>query len=77
MVASDRLAIDTAEQKNAVESYVYEMRNKLDDSLSPYTTAQVLKKKVSIGSYNCRPASSFQFCSNKQRTGCTVKVKTL
>jgi len=40
MVASDRLAIDTAEQKNAVESYVYDMRNKLNESLAAFSTEQ-------------------------------------
>ncbi len=38
MLAADRLAIETAEKKNAVESYVYDMRNKLTDSLSEFAT---------------------------------------
>lgn len=40
MMASDRLAIETAEQKNAVESYVYDMRSKLHESLAPFATEQ-------------------------------------
>jgi len=38
MVASDKLATETAEKKNAVESYVYNMRGKLQDSLSSFAT---------------------------------------
>jgi heat shock protein 4 len=39
MVASDRLAFETAEKKNAVESYVYEMRDKLSGILSEFSSA--------------------------------------
>jgi len=39
MLAADRLAIETAEKKNAVESYVYDMRNKLNDSYSEFATS--------------------------------------
>lgn len=38
--ASDRLVFETAEKKNAVESYVYDMRNKLSESLVGYITDQ-------------------------------------
>jgi heat shock protein 4 len=38
MVIQDRILIETAEQKNAVESYVYAMRNKLGAELEPFTT---------------------------------------
>jgi len=38
MLASDRLAIETAEKKNAVESYVYDMRNKITESFSEFST---------------------------------------
>ncbi len=41
MVASDRLAFETAEKKNAVESYVYEMRDKLSGVLSEFSSATV------------------------------------
>ena len=34
---------ETAERKNAVESYVYDTRNALSDDLSPYITETVRK----------------------------------
>jgi len=41
MVSADRLAIETAEQKNAVESYTYDMRNKLNNTLAAYSPENV------------------------------------
>eukprot|EP01118_Nematostelium_gracile_P012634 TRINITY_DN4644_c0_g2_i2.p1 TRINITY_DN4644_c0_g2~~TRINITY_DN4644_c0_g2_i2.p1 ORF type:complete len:812 (-),score=307.07 TRINITY_DN4644_c0_g2_i2:23-2458(-) len=40
-VAADRLAVETSEQKNAVESYVYDMRSRINEALSSYSTEQV------------------------------------
>ena len=40
MVAADKLAFETAEKKNAVESYIYEMRDKLSGVLSEFATEQ-------------------------------------
>lgn len=42
MIAADKLVIETAEKKNAVESYVYEMRNRLSGNLSAFATDSVL-----------------------------------
>ncbi|GBG73459.1 hypothetical protein CBR_g16801 [Chara braunii] len=36
----DRVMEETKERKNAVESYVYEMRNKLSEKLAPYAAAE-------------------------------------
>jgi len=38
MMAADRLAAETADRKNHVESYVYEMRGKISDSLASFAT---------------------------------------
>jgi len=38
MMAADRLAAETADRKNHVESYVYEMRGKIGDSLASFAT---------------------------------------
>lgn len=38
MAAADKLAVETAERKNAVESYVYNMRAKLNDNLNHFVT---------------------------------------
>jgi heat shock protein 4 len=40
MVASDTLAIETAEAKNALESYVYDMRSSIQGPLVPFSTEQ-------------------------------------
>lgn len=36
MAANDRLQEDTNEAKNALESYIYDLRNKLYEGLGPY-----------------------------------------
>jgi heat shock protein 4 len=40
MVAADTLAIETAEAKNSLESYIYNTRSKLQDSLVPFSTEE-------------------------------------
>lgn len=42
MVAADKLAIETAEKKNAVEAYIYDMRNKISGPLSSFATEQTI-----------------------------------
>jgi len=37
----DRILMETAEKKNAVESYIYEMREKLEGELAPFITPEV------------------------------------
>ncbi|EGC31016.1 hypothetical protein DICPUDRAFT_57975 [Dictyostelium purpureum] len=39
MQAADTLAIETSEKRNALESYIYDMRSKLTTSLKPFVTA--------------------------------------
>lgn len=36
MAAADKLQEDTNEAKNALESYIYDLRNKLYENLGPY-----------------------------------------
>lgn len=38
MFAEDKLTLETAERKNAIEAYVYDMKSKLSESLASYTT---------------------------------------
>jgi len=38
MAAADKLAIETADRKNAVETFVYDMRSKISSSLAPFAT---------------------------------------
>jgi len=42
MASDDRLSQETAERKNAVETYIYDMRSKISDSLAPFTTDDVV-----------------------------------
>ena len=43
MIASDRLEKERADSKNAVEEYVYEMRDKLYNELEPYIKEDVIR----------------------------------
>jgi len=38
MLATDRLCLETADRKNAVESYVYKVRGQLNEVLAPYSS---------------------------------------
>jgi len=42
MASDDRLSQETAERKNAVETYIYDMRSKISSSLAEYTTEDVV-----------------------------------
>lgn len=42
MIAADKLSIETAEKKNAVEAYIYDMRNKISGPLSSFATEQTI-----------------------------------
>lgn len=44
LLANDRLIIETAEKKNALESYVYDTRDKLSTSLSKFATEETKEK---------------------------------
>jgi len=41
MASDDRLALETAEKKNAVETYIYDMRGKISDALASFTTEDI------------------------------------
>lgn len=38
MALQDRVQEETSERKNALEAYIYSLRNKLSDTLAPYVT---------------------------------------
>jgi len=44
LAAADKLAFETADRKNAVESYIYNMRSKINESLSPFATEDTKTK---------------------------------
>ena len=47
MISNDKLEKDRANAKNAVEEYVYEMRDKLSSEYEPY-----VKPEVSFNSFH-------------------------
>lgn len=38
MISEDKLVADTEEKKNELETYIYEMRNKIDDQYSEFAS---------------------------------------
>jgi len=44
MAGEDRIAKETTDKRNEVESYVYESRSKLDGQFKEYTTPEQLQK---------------------------------
>ena len=40
MALQDRVQEETSERKNALEAYIYSLRNKLSDVLTPYVTEE-------------------------------------
>ena len=43
MISQDKLEKERGEAKNAVEEYVYELRNKLSDEYETFITSEVCK----------------------------------
>ena len=44
MIMEDKLVADTEEKKNELETYIYEMRNKLDDQLADFASDEEKEK---------------------------------
>lgn len=44
MVMEDKLVADTEEKKNELETYIYELRNKLDDQYAPFASDEEKEK---------------------------------
>lgn len=82
MTMEDKLVADTDEKKNELESYIYEMRNKIDDQYSEFASEsekEKLKAKLEVIEVRSYPIFFFPFCcpTNKySRTGSTTRART-
>lgn len=77
MNAADRLIVETAERKNALESYVYDMRNKLNESLAEFAAEQV-EATCSVccrAHFLPRRSSSSSALPSWFRSGCTGRAR--
>jgi heat shock protein 4 len=61
MIMEDKLVADTEEKKNELETYIYDMRNKIDDQYSSYASEDEktkLKEKLEaseVRTYSLNP----------------------
>ena len=86
MFMEDKLVADTEDKKNELESYIYELRSKIDDQYSEFASDEEkskLKEKLEQSevclflSPNPRHFASLKLTfPKKNRTGSTTKVKT-
>lgn len=84
MIMEDKLVADTEEKKNELETYIYEMRNKIDDQYSEFASDDEktkLKAKLEASEVRTRfPISLLLFDDTDtnllHRTGSTMRVKT-
>jgi heat shock protein 4 len=65
MVMEDKLVADTEEKKNELETYIYELRNKLDDQYAPFASDEEKEKirtKLEAAEVSLRRTISEQTC---------------
>ena len=85
MLAEDKLVADTEEKKNELETYIYELRNKLDDQYADFASDDEKSKirtkldatEVSNPALHIIPwisLPSSQLTLSPSRTGFTTKV---
>lgn len=84
MVMEDKLVADTEEKKNELETYIYELRNKLDDQYADFASDEE-KEKIKA-KLEASEVSQTRCCSNERnpssslltccRTGCTRMART-
>jgi len=70
MVMEDKLVADTEEKKNELETYIYEMRNKLDDQYADFASEDEktkLREKLDSSEVSS-PVQMYPF-SNLKRNG--------
>lgn len=81
MAAEDKLVADTEDKKNELESYIYELREKIDGKYSEFASEDEkvkLKDKLEKSEVsNCQKTNhaKVSFRSHLTRTGSTMKVK--
>ena len=78
MYMNDKLVADTEDKKNELESFIYELRGKIDDQYAPFANEeekQKVKDKLEASEVSCL-WPSFRIYANIYRTGSMMKVRT-
>jgi heat shock protein 4 len=60
MLMEDKLVADTEEKKNELETYIYDMRNKLDDQYADFASEEEkekLRSKLTETEVSCPPSA--------------------
>lgn len=80
MFMEDKLVLDTEDKKNELESYIYELRNKIDDQYSDFASDEEKSKlKAKLEQSEVRPHPLLAISThadNIYRTGSTTKATT-
>jgi heat shock 70kDa protein 4 len=62
MIMEDKLVADTEEKKNELETYIYEMRNKIDDQYAEFANeAEKEKLKAKLEAIEARSIHPFSY----------------
>lgn len=76
MIMEDKLVADTEEKKNELETYIYDMRNKIDDQYSEFASEDEktkLKAKLETSEVRMRFSSSFSRQSANNLLGLALR----
>ena len=85
MISQDKLEKERADAKNAVEEYVYDMRDKISSTFEAFTKEAVRPSllRSTLDHTTCdvavllfRSESSCRAFSQTRRTGCTTRART-
>lgn len=64
MASEDKLVADTEEKKNELETFIYELRNKLDDQYADFASDEEktkIRAKLDAAEVNCNPLPSSSY----------------
>jgi heat shock protein 4 len=79
MIMEDKLVADTEDKKNELETYIYDMRNKIDDQYSDFASDDEkakLKAKLETVEVSIRCGQLLQYAKRENRTGSMMRAKT-
>ncbi len=79
MIMEDKLVADTEDKKNELETYIYDMRNKIDDQYSEFASDDEkakLKAKLETVEVSIRCGQLLQCTKCENRTGSMMRAKT-
>ena len=64
MYMNDKLVADTEDKKNELESFIYELRGKIDDQYAPFASEeekQKVKDKLEASEVSCLHGHTFRY----------------